>query len=189
MLHRHAPKTSLHLHTEAQADHGWDLKQICERFGVDKVTNTLSTGIAQTIEQIPDPVVKAVFDQMHLMVLPTMGESFCLTALEAMACGVPVLATDCSAIPELLPKENLIGVSSSIILPWDNASYSLADVEHMYDLMQHLYSNKGALERASEEAIEIAKKYSWSKCIDGWKSILTGLDIPEQKGDVLLVNV
>ena len=41
---------------------------------------------------------------MDLFVAPQRWEGFGMTPLEAMACGVPVVATDAGAFPELLPK-------------------------------------------------------------------------------------
>ncbi|NCQ29488.1 MAG: glycosyltransferase family 4 protein, partial [Armatimonadetes bacterium] len=43
-----------------------------------------------------------IYNLFDVMVLPTMGEGFGLQFLEAMACGIPVVATDCSAVTELL---------------------------------------------------------------------------------------
>jgi len=40
--------------------------------------------------------------QTDLMLMTSQSESFCLAALEAMACGVPVLATRVGGLPELV---------------------------------------------------------------------------------------
>jgi glycosyltransferase involved in cell wall biosynthesis len=40
--------------------------------------------------------------QADLLLMTSQYESFCLVALEAMACGVPVLATDVGGIPEVV---------------------------------------------------------------------------------------
>jgi glycosyltransferase involved in cell wall biosynthesis len=48
------------------------------------------------------PELVALFQQADVVCLPTHGDSFGWTVLEAMACGVPVVATPVGAIPDLL---------------------------------------------------------------------------------------
>ena len=44
----------------------------------------------------------ARYSQMDILLMPTVREGFGLAVAEAMACGLPIVATDCSAIPELV---------------------------------------------------------------------------------------
>ena len=42
------------------------------------------------------------YSEMDILLMPTVREGFGLAVAEAMACGLPVIASNCSAIPELL---------------------------------------------------------------------------------------
>lgn len=48
-------------------------------------------------EDMPDR-----YNEMNILVMPSVREGFGLAIAEAMACGLPVVASDCSAIPELV---------------------------------------------------------------------------------------
>jgi glycosyltransferase involved in cell wall biosynthesis len=42
------------------------------------------------------------YRQMDILLMPTVREGFGLAVAEAMACGLPVVASNCSSIPELI---------------------------------------------------------------------------------------
>jgi L-malate glycosyltransferase len=49
--------------------------------------------------------VERIFPKMHVLLMPSEMESFGLAALEAMACGVPSVATRVGGVPELITHE------------------------------------------------------------------------------------
>lgn len=50
-----------------------------------------------SIEDMP-----ALYRNSDILLFPTIREGFGLVAAEAMSCGLPVVATDCSSLPELI---------------------------------------------------------------------------------------
>ena len=46
--------------------------------------------------------VERLFPQAHIVLMPSELEAFGLAALEAQACGVPPIATNCGGVPELI---------------------------------------------------------------------------------------
>ena len=52
----------------------------------------------------------------RILVMPSRNESFPYVVLEAIAAGVPIIASDVGGIPEILPKGSLVPVGDSIAL-------------------------------------------------------------------------
>jgi glycosyltransferase involved in cell wall biosynthesis len=56
----------------------------------------------QCLGTIPYHKMPAVYQDADILLFPTVREGLALAALEAMSCGLPVVATDCSSFPELI---------------------------------------------------------------------------------------
>ena len=59
------------------------------------------TGL-ESIGAVPFKEMQALYRQMDILLMPSVREGFGLAVAEAMACGLPVVASNCSAIPELI---------------------------------------------------------------------------------------
>src|SRR5690606_9385196 len=57
---------------------------------------------AQCIGAVPFDAMPDVYRSVDVLLFPTLREGFGLAAAEAMASGLPVVATDCSSLPELV---------------------------------------------------------------------------------------
>ncbi len=51
---------------------------------------------------VPYSQMPQVYQAADILLFPTVREGFGLAAAEAMSCGLPVIATDCSSLPELV---------------------------------------------------------------------------------------
>jgi N-acetyl-alpha-D-glucosaminyl L-malate synthase BshA len=90
---------------------------------------------------------KEVLNISDLFILPSSKESFGLSALEAMACGVPVIASDSGGIPEVIShgKSGLLN--------------SVGDTYQMTKNALKLLSNDSLLERFKTNAYQQAMKF------------------------------
>ncbi|MFN8389091.1 MAG: N-acetyl-alpha-D-glucosaminyl L-malate synthase BshA [Bdellovibrionota bacterium] len=94
----------------------------------------------------------------HLFLLPSETESFGLAALEAMSCGVPVIATDVHGIPEVV-QHGRTGFLSEV-----------GDVEDMAQHAMQLLTNESLHQQFSRDAREaVLEKYSMPKLIDRYE--------------------
>ncbi len=86
---------------------------------------------------VSDDDLLALYNLCTLFVFPSWHEGFGLPALEAMACGAPTLASNCSSLPEV------IGWEDALFDPLDKSSIAsaiehvLTDVEFRTALKQH----------------------------------------------------
>ncbi len=64
--------------------------------------------------------VGPILTQCHLLLITSTYESFCLAALEAQACGVPVLATEVGGLPEVV-----VNGKTGLLFPVGNHSMAV----------------------------------------------------------------
>ncbi len=90
--------------------------------------------------------VTPLLAETDLMVLTSLQESFGLVALEAMACGVPVLAPWVGGIPEVVTD----GVAGLLFRPGDEIDGAARALELLSDPERHWAMREGALARARD---------------------------------------
>ena len=74
---------------------------------------------------LPDDRLELLYRQADVFCLPSVQEGFGIVFLEAMACGLPVVATQAAAIPEVVPDRR----AGLLVPPGDVAALSHALVE------------------------------------------------------------
>jgi D-inositol-3-phosphate glycosyltransferase len=89
------------------------------------------------------------YNASKLVVMPSHYESFGITALEAMACGVPVITTDVTGVSDLFDKKHQTMITSA------NNPLMLADK------MRNLLTDEQAYEKASRQVYTKVQDLSW----------------------------
>ncbi|MBE9473255.1 MAG: glycosyltransferase family 4 protein [Chloroflexi bacterium] len=90
-----------------------------------------------------------VYNLSSLFVYPTIYEGFGLPALEAMACGVPVITTDVSSLPEIVGE-------AGMLVPVNN-------VEALYGAMIEVLGDEDLCREMINKGIQRAAKFTWEQ--------------------------
>jgi glycosyltransferase involved in cell wall biosynthesis len=120
---------------------GWYYKKLAP--GLGSSGDIVITGV------IDDADMLCIYNSAEIFVSPSAYEGFGLTLVEAMACGLPVISTNRSSIPEV--------VGGAGMLLEDAGSALLA--EAMYKLLY----DSALKNKLSAAGIERAKQYSWGR--------------------------
>ncbi len=96
---------------------------------------------------VADEDLSALYSSADVMAFPSLYEGFGLPVLEAMACGVPVLASNVSCLPEVA------GAAALFVDP--------RDVEAMSAAMLKLLSNVDLRETLRKKGFERVEQFSW----------------------------
>ncbi|NDY91628.1 glycosyltransferase family 4 protein [Ideonella livida] len=118
---------------------------------------------------VSDPVLKALIQQACFLVFPSRYEGFGLPALEAMACGCPVLAARTGAIPE---------VCGDAALYFDPAS--AADLERT---LAWMVCDRGLRDRLRIQGSARAGRFVWQDSAARLWAAVTGEPLPEGRAE------
>jgi len=133
--------------------------------GLNKTKLMIRKDNVKCIGAIPYNEMPAIYNSVDLLLMPTVREGMSLAILEAMACGIPVVATDCSSNPELIDNdkggylcplgdtakfaEKINNLAENPILVKQMGDYNRAKVEKQFTLKKML----GRYERVFEKAM------------------------------------
>jgi len=128
---------------------GSKIPAVLERLGLE--------GAVRFVGGIDDEGLVRLYNEAALAVVPSLYEGFSLPAIEAMACGTPLLATTGGALPEVVGTTGTTGV---LVPPSDPAALADALLRLLDDEM--LRARLGAAGRA-----RVLDRFTWRKTAEG----------------------
>ncbi len=125
---------------------GWKVNEIIDSISKDTVlrSKVIFTGF------IPDKYLSAIYSGAEGFIYPSLYEGFGLPPLEAMQCGVPVITSNTSSLPEV------VGDSGILVDP--------KDTEQISQAMLLLLTNSELRESYIRKGKEKATHFSWESC-------------------------
>ncbi len=107
---------------------------------------------------IADEDKEYVFNLASLFVYPSFFEGFGFPSLEAMRCGVPVIVSNNSSLPEVVGR-------AGILIDPDKPG-------EIYAAMKEIISNRELKEKLVAEGLKQAEKFNWKKTAEEFLEVL-----------------
>jgi glycosyltransferase involved in cell wall biosynthesis len=101
------------------------------------------------VENPSNEDLSALYNSAALLVLPSFYEGFGLTALEAMACGAPVVCSNRGSLPEV------VGSAARLINP--------DDLEGLAYAMEQVLEDNALRVQMREQGFANVRRFSWAK--------------------------
>ncbi|MGE5224186.1 MAG: glycosyltransferase family 4 protein [Omnitrophica WOR_2 bacterium] len=107
---------------------------------------------------VADSDLAALYSGAKILLLPSLTEGFGLTALEAMACGLPVIASKSGALPET------VGEGGWLVPPLNSSAWA--------DAIYCLLANRDCWLDYQRRGLENARRFSWDNTAAGvWQEL------------------
>ncbi|MBA7706615.1 D-inositol-3-phosphate glycosyltransferase [subsurface metagenome] len=101
------------------------------------------------IGRVSDKDLVQIYNQAEIFVYPSLFEGFGLPPLEAMSCGLPVIASDSSSLKEVVGN-------AGILIPPD-------DFKEISKQISYILKNEKIKKKLKEKSLKQAQKFSWEK--------------------------
>lgn len=120
----------------------------------DKIRELGLSSYIKCIDYLPRNRLRKLLQSLDVFVLPSHQEGLCISALEAMATGCPVVSTRCGG-----PEEYVIQGETGYLVDFD--------ASEMSDAIQRIVSNQKLRTRLSKAARQlVVEKYSTNRCTE-----------------------
>ena len=121
-----------------------------------------------------DKVIE-LYKECHAYIYPSRGDSFGMTLLEAMACGLPIISTSEPGVTELI-KDRYYNVSTKLVPvknhPHFKGEWGEPNLQDLIKHMKYVYDHYDLITESKElkeNSDYIRENYSWEKIANDFK--------------------
>ena len=166
----------LYMHTEMTHNMGINLHALRESLGVENIT--FYPRFESMVIGIRSEQLARFYNTFDVFLLPTKGEGFGIPLIEAQACGVPVITTNCTAQAELVGGGWLLQDLTPTFTAQDSWQFE-CNPKEIVEYLEAAYQAKkdGSIKEIQEKARQKALEYEWDKLIpEYWKPTLEDIE-------------
>ena len=136
-----------------------------ERLGLNDIVTTISG--------VSDEALARLYGEAEVAIVPSLYEGFSLPAIEAMSCGVPVVATTGGALPEVV---GVSGETGLLVEP--------NDPDALVDAIRRLLDDEALRARLGASGRErVMHRFTWEVTARGtascYDALLNGRSLPD----------
>lgn len=156
---------AVHFHCLPKATDGYDIRAVMwnDEDIRDRVNFSANLG---GYTGWPEEHLALLLAAADLYVSTSWGEGFGLTLIQSLACGTPVIATDCSAITEVVgPGGILVPPGGTIVNPMGQ-EMALPDIDGFTAAIERFYRSRKLRKQLGSAAVEHASQFSWDVATD-----------------------
>lgn len=125
-------------------------------------------------QELPGYQLGSLYRGADCFVLPTRGEGWGMPILEAMACGLPVIATNWSAQTEFIRDDICYPLQPSRLIPavakcpyYAGYEWADPDFEQLVYLMRKVYEQREEAQAMGRRAAEhVAREWTWDRAAE-----------------------
>lgn len=143
-------------------DHGYDSKR---GFIVDEIASKTQLNLVRN-ESVHFIGVETLYENIGLMICPSLSEGNPYPMLEAFACGVPVITTPVGIAPEYLKQ------GGGFLLPMQEHEFTKLAIEKI----EEMKSDISLYKKLCNESYEIGKTIDWSIIREEWLNFIYSLE-------------
>ncbi|MGH3607909.1 MAG: glycosyltransferase family 4 protein [Pseudonocardiaceae bacterium] len=126
-----------------------EMRRLAERLGVAAHVRELGR---------PDDIaLNAIYGAVDALLFPSLHEGFGLPVLEAMACGTPVVASNISALQELLGGAGVTAPPH--------------DVQALATAVEQVLSDQALADRLRTAGLARARSFRWQRVVDDYRQL------------------
>ena len=107
---------------------------------------------------VPEEKLPSLYRGAKALIFPSLYEGFGLPILEAMACGIPVVTSNITAMPEVA------GDAALLVDP--------GSVEQITGAMEQIVADSGMRQQLREKGLRRAMKFSWGGAVSKVREVL-----------------
>jgi D-inositol-3-phosphate glycosyltransferase len=164
----------LYLHIGPTGDVGCDIPKLVKYYGLAGRVIVANTPLGMGYDE---SIMPYVYSALDCYLSTSQGEGWNLPMLEAMACGVPVIAPDWAGPGSWARSAALLVPCSTTALtaPINALNYTIGgvpDQRQTVSALNLLYKSSERRSTHSERGLELAKSLSWQKTGDGMRAVL-----------------
>ena len=169
----------LYLHVAPTGDVGVNVRQLMQYYGVIDRLALMDTLVWHGI---PEDAMRHSYNCFDVQVSTTQGEGFGLTTFEAMACGVPQIAPDWSALGDLCRDAALLVpcATTAIGPPYQNIVGGVADEAQFIEELDAVYRDAGLREHLRYAGLDLVSepRFRWSDIGQRYAEVLARVLAP-----------